>query len=64
MPANSRLFLYEQLDDGSFDTNLVHVGDEHHDGTQFVDLDLDGDLDIVSIGFIQQRVVAYYNTAT
>ena len=32
MPANSRLFLYEQLDDGSFDTHLVHVGDEHHDG--------------------------------
>jgi hypothetical protein len=34
---------------------------EHHDGTQLVDIDNDGDLDILSIGWLHSKVVLYEN---
>jgi hypothetical protein len=39
------------------------VAIDHHDGTQLVDLDLDGDLDIVSLGWQHRTVVIYENLA-
>jgi len=42
---------------------VVHVGDEHHDGALTVDIDADGDLDIVSIGLSHRRVHLYENRA-
>jgi len=34
---------------------------DHHDGTQLVDLDQDGDLDIVSVGWVHRSMVIYEN---
>ena len=34
---------------------------DHHDGTQAVDLDGDGDLDIISIGWYNPKVWIYEN---
>ena len=42
-------------------SHFVHEGDEHHDGAQFVDIDRDGDLDIISIGWGHGKVVLYEN---
>jgi hypothetical protein len=39
------------------------VAIDHHDGTQLVDLDLDGDLDIISVGWEHRTVVVYENLA-
>jgi hypothetical protein len=44
--------------------HLVYTGDEHHDGAQVVDIDNDGDLDIISIGWTHNRVVLYENMAS
>jgi hypothetical protein len=33
----------------------VNMGDEHHDGAVLVDVDGDGDLDIISIGWTIAR---------
>jgi hypothetical protein len=63
--ANGRLFVYENAD-GFGETwvrHLVYTGDEHHDGSQAVDIDADGDLDIVSIGWFHNRVLVYENLA-
>ena len=43
--------------------HLVHVGDEHHDGAVLRDFDQDGDLDIVSIGWLHRRLMVYENEA-
>lgn len=40
---------------------LIHLGDEHHNGALSVDLDNDGDLDVVSIGWGHDRMIAYEN---
>ena len=52
-PDSSRLFIFENVDGrgGAWSRALVYTGDEHHDGAQAVDIDGDGDLDIVSIGW-------------
>ncbi len=44
--------------------HLVYAGDEHHDGAQIVDIDLDGDMDIISVGWTHSNVVLYENTAS
>ena len=63
--TDAKLYWLENQDGmgRSWQKHLVSVGDEHHDGTQLVDLDRDGDLDIISIGWTHQRVMVYENLA-
>ncbi|MFO7661455.1 MAG: VCBS repeat-containing protein [Chloroflexota bacterium] len=59
-PASGRVLVYENVNNGaSWVTHLVATGHEHHDGTQFVDVDNDGDLDIISIGWTHGNVLLY-----
>ncbi|MBD3287818.1 VCBS repeat-containing protein [candidate division KSB1 bacterium] len=62
-PEEADLFVYENLngDALSWQKHLIYTGDEHHDGTQICDIDADGDLDIISIGWKHPRVVLYEN---
>jgi len=62
-PASARLFIFENLngEGTSWDVHLVYEGDEHHDGARLVDIDEDGDLDIMSIGWGHGRVHLYEN---
>ena len=64
-PASARLLIFENLDGkgGQWKMHVVFQGDEHHDGAQVVDIDGDGDLDIISIGWSHGRVVLYENRA-
>jgi hypothetical protein len=66
--GNGEVFLYENNGQGSsWITHTVDSGDspliDHHDGTRLVDMDLDGDLDIISIGWSKQSLVIYENLA-
>lgn len=65
-PNNARLFVFENTDGrgGAWQQHIVHTGDEHHDGAQIVDIDADGDDDIISIGWDHSRVLLYENTAS
>ncbi|NLF29839.1 MAG: hypothetical protein GX591_02990 [Planctomycetes bacterium] len=64
-PATARLWIFENADGagGAWTAHLVHTGDEHHDGAILRDIDLDGDLDILSIGWTHARVMLYENKA-
>jgi hypothetical protein len=64
-PSTSKLFIYENADGqgGTWREHLVYTGDEHHDGVEVVDIDNDGDLDIVSIGWTHGRVHLYKNVS-
>ncbi|MEM9038036.1 MAG: FG-GAP-like repeat-containing protein, partial [Actinomycetota bacterium] len=55
--------IYVNLGDDQWGEQTVHTGDEHHDGTQLFDVDDDGDLDIVSIGWTHRRLLLYENGA-
>jgi hypothetical protein len=64
----NRVVIYENFDQGS--TWIRHTIDEdskdiidHHDGTQAVDLDNDGDLDLISIGWYNPKVWIFENKA-
>ncbi len=64
-PERARLLIFEN-DDGygvRWRRWEVFTGDEHHDGAQLVDIDNDGDLDIISIGWSHNRVLVYENLA-
>ncbi len=62
-PAAARLFVFENVDGrgARWKEHLVWRGDEHHDGAQVADMDGDGDLDIVSIGWGHRTVLFYEN---
>jgi hypothetical protein len=64
-PASAKLIIFENTDGagGTWSQHIVYTGDEHHDGAQIVDLDNDGDLDIISIGWNNSKVVWYENTS-
>jgi len=66
--GENRVIIFENQNKGM---NWVeHVVDsaptkeiDHHDGTQVVDIDYDGDLDIISIGWYNPKVWLYENKA-
>ncbi len=63
-PASARMLIFENVSNGtSWVQHTVFTGDEHHDGAQVVDIDNDGDLDIISIGWDNPRVELYENGA-
>ena len=64
-PEKARLYILENADGKGHDWKkyLVYTGDEHHDGARLVDIDNDGDLDIISIGWSHNRVLLYENKA-
>jgi hypothetical protein len=64
-PASATLWVFENADGvgTTWNQHEVSTGDEHHDGAQVVDVDNDGDLDIVSIGWGHDDVLLYENLA-
>ena len=64
-PQTARLLVFENLDGQATEwkQHLVHIGDEHHDGAVTVDIDNDGDLDVISIGWKEPEVWLYENLA-
>ncbi|MDQ8198908.1 carbohydrate binding domain-containing protein [Pelagicoccus enzymogenes] len=64
----TRALIFENVGFGS--SWLMHTidtggtGIDHHGGTKFYDLDLDGDLDIVSIGWDNDKLWIYENQGT
>jgi hypothetical protein len=62
-PSQARLLVFENVDGRgtSWRQWQAGIGDEHHDGALLVDVDRDGDLDIVSIGWNHSRVLLYEN---
>jgi len=64
-PETAKLYAFENADGrgGRWLAHIVAVGDEHHDGAILTDIDGDGDLDIVSIGWSHGRVLLYENRA-
>ncbi|MHC4541169.1 MAG: FG-GAP repeat domain-containing protein [Planctomycetota bacterium] len=64
--TENRVVLFENTDAGR--TWAPHIIDrdskgviDHHDGVQAIDLDHDGDLDIISVGWYNPRVWVYEN---
>lgn len=64
-PGSAKLSIFENADGRgrAWVQRDIHTGDEHHDGAQLVDIDSDGDLDIISIGWGHSRVLLYENQA-
>jgi hypothetical protein len=61
-PTTAKLIIFENTNKGaSWKQHVVYTGDEHHDGAQTVDIDGDGDLDIISIGWNNNKVTLYEN---
>ena len=59
-PDVGRVIIYQNEAGGStWNAAEIDSGLEHHDGTRFVDIDNDGDLDILSIGWTHGKVVLY-----
>ncbi len=61
--TTARMLILENVDGagGVWNEHVVYTGDEHHDGAQVIDIDDDGDLDILSIGWGHDDVVLYEN---
>ncbi|MCD4810007.1 MAG: VCBS repeat-containing protein [Methanosarcinales archaeon] len=64
-PYDAKLYLFENSDGQGITWNeqVIYTGDEHHDGAQIVDIDNDGDIDIISIGWSHGYVLLYENRA-
>ena len=64
-PQTAVLWILENADGQGlmWKKHAIHTGDEHHDGARVVDIDDDGDLDIISIGWSHGRVLVYENLA-
>jgi uncharacterized repeat protein (TIGR01451 family) len=63
-PASARALIFENDGTGTAWTeHVVYTGDEHHDGMQAVDIDNDGDRDLISISWGDSRVVLYENVS-
>ena len=64
-PATAKLIIFENVHGNAeeWKKHLVYTGDEHHDGAHVVDIDSDGDYDIVSIGWGHSKVILYENTS-
>lgn len=64
-PASATLYVFENADGKgtAWLEHRVYTGDEHHDGAQVVDIDNDGDNDIISIGWGHSNVLLYENRA-
>jgi VCBS repeat protein len=62
-PSRAKTYFFENGDGRGTNwiTHIIHIGDEHHDGTQLVDIDNDGDLDVISIGWTHPNVIIYEN---
>ncbi|MGR9087267.1 MAG: FG-GAP repeat domain-containing protein [Gammaproteobacteria bacterium] len=62
-PSDASLYIFENAEDTAtiWHSHTVYTGDEHHDGAQVVDIDNDGDFDILSIGWSHGRVLLYEN---
>ncbi len=62
-PENATLYVFENVDGHGeqWQQHEVYTGDEHHDGAQTVDIDGDGDLDIISVGWGNNEVLLYEN---
>lgn len=64
--VNNRVILFENIENGTswqehiIDNDAADIID-HHDGTRAVDIDQDGDLDIVSIGWFNEKIWIYEN---
>ena len=63
-PATAKLIIFENLGAGKrWRQHVVHTGDEHHDGAVTIDIDSDGDWDIISLGWSHPNVLLYENLA-
>ena len=64
-PAAARLLIFENGDGQGlkWSERLIYTGDEHHDGAQLTDIEGDGDLDVLSIGWGHASVLLYENLA-
>ncbi len=64
-PSTAKLIIFENSDGigTTWTQHIVSTGDEHHDGAQLVDIDSDGDLDVMSIGWNHSLVLLYENKA-
>jgi chitodextrinase len=62
-PTTAKLFVFKNLDGvgGTWNPYTVSTGDENHDGAQLTDIDNDGDLDIMSIGWGHSNVLLFKN---
>ena len=61
--SRARMLVFENVDGKGkiWTQHTVYTGDEHHDGAHVVDIDDDGDFDILSIGWKNPNVLIYEN---
>jgi len=64
-PTAARLWIFENVDGrgARWEGHLVYQGDDHYHGARVADVDHDGDLDILSIGWSHAKVLWYENQA-